>query len=694
MLSSGVCAAATYTERFTVVNNCADNAWMWVVPPGPDLAEEQSQFWETENNGLRVCKNDEDPCATRNYQWKIEIAAGATQSFKIPDQGAASNKVYFNLACEETTGTYAEWGKCIIGGEFGTSVLGNDLTSSNTWFEATWGCSDASGVDCVANPSQPSEALSNQDWLDISLVDGYTVPMKIELGTGEATSKNCQFQGGTAWDGIEDVGFVDLASCPTETSSTMYSSNAAIQNQLENGGINLLTENEGYYVNCAAPHAWLSGNVLGTNISPSPRPLIAGDTPETLNATNWYGCTGTCGGTAGESGCTCPECGKSQCLEGPNGDGRFTVAETAYVTRLKAMGVESYTWQYDDDNGLKHCDQGAHVTLTLCPAQAGQKPYDPAQRWNYDSESGECVLASSSAPYTSYFECVSSHLTYGKIDEVAGNNRKIIYCVPNEDGKYDDYENCIHPTSTHADIWWRKASQGLNGVWFMNGESIDSESMIHSVPGQWEFGCLADFNGDGENDVFWHDPSAGKTGVQLLSDTSVSSQYLSVNVPSPWSVGGCGDFNADGQMDVFWNNPDTGRNGVTYLEADGSLKGDYGFLAESSTVWLPRGAADFDGDSRPDMVFRNASSGEVVIMLLKGLVNSGVHKVTTVSTEWDIKGVADFNDDDKPDLLWRNETSGENGVMYLDEVTAGSYELIEGLDPAKDWDIAGAGVLH
>jgi hypothetical protein len=34
----------TYTERFTVVNNCGDDAWMWIIPPGPDLAEAQSQF--------------------------------------------------------------------------------------------------------------------------------------------------------------------------------------------------------------------------------------------------------------------------------------------------------------------------------------------------------------------------------------------------------------------------------------------------------------------------------------------------------------------------------------------------------------------------------------------------------------------------------------------------------------------------
>lgn len=477
-------AADTYTDRFTVVNNCGNNVWMWVVPPGPDEAEAQSQFWETKNGGTNVCKNT-GTCAERNYQWKFEFTAGETKTFSIPDKGSASNKIYFNMGCVNSTGDFPEMGDCIIGGEFGANTLGNDLTSSNTWFEATWGCSDSSGVNCNVNPSDTSLSLTAVDWMDLSLVDGYTVPMKIELGAGEATAHNCEFNNGESWDGIEDLGFIDFASCPTEDDSTMYSENQVISNQLKNGGINLLTEDGGNYINCAAPHTWLSGNnVMGTTLSDtSTLPLIAGETVDTLNATNWYGCKSKCGGASDTPSCVCPECSREQCLEGPFGNQYYSVAQTAYVRRLKAMGVEAYTWQYDDDSGNKHCDYGVTVTLTLCPAKAGQKPYETTQAWKYDSSSSSCVIADSgdSNTYASYFDCIKPNIRYTRsvtsVSSVSGTDLSstsatdsISYCVPDSQGEYADYADCageiysvIVPTSP---LWaWGVIGLGLALLW-------------------------------------------------------------------------------------------------------------------------------------------------------------------------------------------------------------------------------------
>ena len=454
-------APAGYTERLTVINNCGSNAWMWVVPPGPDVAEEQSQFWETVNGGAYVCKTsnkDKADCeaiSPRNYQWKIELAKGESKTFALPDRGAVSNKVYFNLDCREREAgaDYKDWGYCTIGGEFGTTLLGNEMVGSNTWFEATWGCSDPTGVNCNINPSSPTGApLTAQDWMDISFVDGYTIPMKMELAAGEATANNCQFNNGTKWNGLEDAGFVDLASCASETAATFYTDVQAIDKLLHapDGQISWLTQSGGNYVNCVAPHKWLQGNnLLGTKLgTPGVLPLKAGTTEETLNAVNWYGCKGLCGETAGTEDCVCPECCREACLSRPYGNGDFTVAEAAYVKRLKAMGLEAYTWQFDDDAGNKHCDQGVHVTVTLCPAQTGQKPWDPKQSWNYDAGAKKCVLAAVGAKgtYPSYFDCISKHSKYKK--QVDVDNKKVVYCIPSETGEFDDYASCAAGTES------------------------------------------------------------------------------------------------------------------------------------------------------------------------------------------------------------------------------------------------------
>jgi hypothetical protein len=55
-----------------------------------------------------------------------------------------------------------------------------------------------------------------------------------------------------------------------------------------------------------------------------------------------------------------------------------------------------------------------------------------------------------------------------------------------------------------------------------------------------------------------------------------------------------------------------------------------------------------------------------------------------------IVGVADFNGDGKPDILWRNISTGENYLWYMNEAT---YLGTEALYPMTDqnWKIVGTG---
>jgi len=39
------------------------------------------------------------------------------------------------------------------------------------------------------------------------------------------------------------------------------------------------------------------------------------------------------------------------------------------------------------------------------------------------------------------------------------------------------------------------------------------------------------------------------------------------------------------------------------------------------------------------------------------------------NTDYAIVAVADFNNDTKPDILWRHTTSGQNAVWFMDGVT-------------------------
>ena len=61
---------------------------------------------------------------------------------------------------------------------------------------------------------------------------------------------------------------------------------------------------------------------------------------------------------------------------------------------------------------------------------------------------------------------------------------------------------------------------------------------------------------------------------------------------------------------------------------------------------------------------------------------------TNADLTWKIVGVFDMNGDGKPDILWRNTTTGANTVWYMDGVNLiSTANLAPVADP--NWSIVG-----
>ncbi len=148
------------------------------------------------------------------------------------------------------------------------------------------------------------------------------------------------------------------------------------------------------------------------------------------------------------------------------------------------------------------------------------------------------------------------------------------------------------------------------------------------------------------------------------------------------------DFNGDGKPDILWRNAATGENYVWYLDGVTVLGGG-SLPMVTDQNWKIVGVEDFNNDGKPDILWRNTATGDNYVWYLDGVTVLGGGSMPTVTDQnWKVVGVADFNIDGKPDILWRHEVAGDNYVWYMNGVTVlGGGNLPAVAD--QNWNVVG-----
>ncbi len=169
-------------------------------------------------------------------------------------------------------------------------------------------------------------------------------------------------------------------------------------------------------------------------------------------------------------------------------------------------------------------------------------------------------------------------------------------------------------------------------------------------------------------------------GSQSIAE-SVLQVYLSPSV---------NDFDADNNPDILWRNASTGEICVWFM--DEANRGGGGSL---QTVADPNrkiaGMGDFNGDGKSDILWRNTVTGENVVWYMDGMTKTGEGSIPSlIDPQWKIAGMADFNGDGKPDILWRNASAGDNFVWYMDGTVKTGGESLNAVTDLN-WQIEGLG---
>jgi uncharacterized delta-60 repeat protein len=268
------------------------------------------------------------------------------------------------------------------------------------------------------------------------------------------------------------------------------------------------------------------------------------------------------------------------------------------------------------------------------------------------------------------------------------------------------------------DIVWRNYSSGVNLLWSFNPASwttssptFDNIGIGQIADSNWKVEATGDFDGDGDLDLVYRNygSNSGLFGQNVIA-LSESGQYTYQNVnfdvsDSNWRIETAGDFDGDGKDDLVWRNYGTGselgRN-LVWLMNGGQLKvngvKDLGFTV-ADAAWRIEAAADFNGDGKCDLIWRNYGSnsstlGNNLVWLMNGtsLQQDGIKNIGIKddNASWTIESARDIDSDGFSDILWRNGTTGENRAWLMKDLQILSVKSFDKIT-TSEWRIDASG---
>jgi hypothetical protein len=213
-----------------------------------------------------------------------------------------------------------------------------------------------------------------------------------------------------------------------------------------------------------------------------------------------------------------------------------------------------------------------------------------------------------------------------------------------------------------------------------------------------------DFDGDGHGDILWRNvggPDTGALFVWLMNGRNVAGASYLQPITADWVIRSVADFNGDGKADILWRQAGTGSLFVWIMDGPRVIGAGY-TNAQADERWQVQGVGDLNGDGKADLVWRNVGgpdTGALFLWLMDGTTVIGATYLDPIGTDWQIQRLGDFNGDGKADILWRymNAAAPDAGKLYIwmmDGPTVASGTGYTNSQADFRWQVQGVGDLN
>ena len=98
----------------------------------------------------------------------------------------------------------------------------------------------------------------------------------------------------------------------------------------------------------------------------------------------------------------------------------------------------------------------------------------------------------------------------------------------------------------------------------------------------------------------------------------------------------------------------------------------------ADTTWQIAGVGDFNGDAKPDILWRESTAGWLYAWHMNGATMTGGTYLSPNREEtfWKVCGIRDINADAKPDILWQLDGGMDLNLWMMNGATRSSVVAV------------------